>query len=75
MRRPAEKDNHLPAAQVLREQTTLSCIYFLDGGIEKVADCVFLTWWGINDLLDAAIPGGHIHPMIFNVPNSKPSSN
>ncbi|MEJ7560892.1 MAG: alpha/beta hydrolase-fold protein [Pedobacter sp.] len=45
-------------------------IYFLHGGIEKLGDSVFLAWWRINDLLDAAIRGGHIRPMIFVLPNS-----
>lgn len=45
-------------------------IYFLHGGLDVLGDSVVMAWWRINELMDAAIAGGHIHPMIFVLPNS-----
>ncbi|MEO9004625.1 MAG: alpha/beta hydrolase-fold protein [Ginsengibacter sp.] len=45
-------------------------IYFLHGGMEMLGDSIVMAWWLINELMDAAILGGHIRPMIFVLPNS-----
>lgn len=45
-------------------------IYFLHGGMEMLGDSIVMAWWRINELMDAAILGGHIRPMIFVLPNS-----
>lgn len=45
-------------------------IYFLHGGMDKLGDSIVVAWWRINELMDAAILGGHIRPMILVLPNS-----
>lgn len=45
-------------------------ICFLHGGADRSSDSIAMTWWRFSDLMDAAILGGHIHPMIFVLPNS-----
>lgn len=45
-------------------------IYFLHGGVDRLADSTLMVWWRIHELMDAAILGGHIRPMIFVLPNS-----
>jgi len=45
-------------------------IYFLHGGFGVLEDSLAMSWWRINELMDAAIIGGHIKPMILVLPNS-----
>ena len=45
-------------------------IYFLHGGLDRLGDSIVMAWWRINELMDAAILGGHSHPMILVLPNS-----
>lgn len=45
-------------------------IYFLHGGLDRLGDSIVVAWWRINNLMDAAILGGHIRPSILVLPNS-----
>ena len=45
-------------------------VYFLHGGLDVLGDSIVMAWWRIHDLMDAAVLGGHSHPMIFVLPNS-----
>jgi len=76
---PALKGNHAGEAAMRRitiylppgygeSKQRYPVIYYLHGVLGS--DSLMMAWTLFNDLMDASILSGHIHPMIFVLPNS-----